>query len=458
MSTRPQRPDEAAFKEQLAVKEKEFKAVNEKLTKVREQIASGDTGKGGSPKSQALRKQLEEIRQKQANIKGSKAKVFEQVRALEDSIRRKIAEQQASRKKSTYRSASEIDARIASLEAEVDSGKLKLVEEKKYLQEVSQLKRARKQFADSNSSQLSIDEEKRKADELRKQIDDPESKALSKEYDSVRAQLDALKENDDQVFKFKKEQYAERDALSAKSKELFTSIRELKDTYYTNKKAAYAYEQEQKQKRYDNIRAEREQHEKQKRLDAAKEMMDEASTPAYELEMLTCKNLIRYFDPAAAAAIGAGASTSLFNRSFGNKLEARAVEAAPEGQVALLNKKDREAGESYFAGKGKKQRKQPSSAQVSDKFNLSLGTIQDLATVSVQAPLNQSEVAATVEKLKERLVWFQDHQEKETNRRIAKAQKEIDLLEAAVAKEKPGAAEPTGTEEASKAPQCSSYS
>jgi uncharacterized coiled-coil DUF342 family protein len=381
-----------------------------------------------------LRKQLEEIRQKQANIKGSKAKVFEQVRALEDSIRRKIAEQQASRKKSTYRSASEIDARIASLEADVDSGKLKLVEEKKYLQEVSQLKRARKQFADSNNSQLSIDEEKRKADELRKQIDDPESKALSKEYDSVRAQLDALKESDDQVFKFKKEQYAERDALSAKSKELYTSIRELKDTYYQNKKAHYAYEQEQKQKRYESIKAEREQYEKQKRLEIAKEKMDEASAPAYALEILTCNNLIRYFDPGAAAALGIGAKSDLFNRSFGSKLEARSVEAAPEGQVALPSKKDREAGESYFVGKGKKQRKQ-NSAPAAEKFNLSLGTIQDLSTVSVQAPLNQSEVAATVEKLKERLAWYKDHQEKETARRIAKAQKEIDSLEAAAAKQ-----------------------
>lgn len=416
------------------------------MNKVRSKI-DGSDGKGGSPKTQELRKKLDEIKEKQASIKGSKAKVFEQVRALEDSIKKKIADSQASKKKLPYKSSGEIDAKIADLEKQVDSGKLKLVEEKKYLQEISQLKRAKKSFTEANSSQTAIDAEKKQADELRKQIEDPESKALSKQYDEVKAELDSLRGEQDVAYKSRQKLYDERNALSAKSKEIYLNIRTLKDTYYQGKKAAVNYEREQKQKRYDAQKAERDAYEKQKRLDIANKKMEEAREPAFEGEIMTCNNLLRYFDPSTAGDVKATG----FAKSFGGgrTLDIRSVEAPAEGTF-LQPKKMRDAEESYFVGgKGKKKGGKAESKK-DEKFNLSIGTIQDLGTVNVQAPLNQSEVPATVEKLKEKLQWYKDHQKSETEKRVAKAQKEVDALNAAA--EQANAAEPNGTNNAKKVP------
>ncbi|CCG82146.1 Putative uncharacterized protein [Taphrina deformans PYCC 5710] len=426
-STRPQKPDEDEFKKNLSKAEAELKTVNDNLNKVRAKI-DGSDGKGGSPKTQELKKQLDSIKEKQASIKGSKAKVFEQVRSLEESIKRKIADSQASKKKLPYKSSAEIDSKIAELEKQVDSGKLKLVDEKKYLQEISQLKRAKKSFTEANSSQSSIDAEKKQVEELRKQIDDPESKALSKQYDEVKAELDSLRGEQDVAYKSRQKLYDERNSLSAKSKEIYLNIKGLKDTYYQGKKASIAYEKDQRQKRYDAQKAERDAYEKQKRLEQANKKMEEAREPAYEVEIMTCNNLIRYFDPTTAGDVKTGG----FAKSFagGRTLDIRSVEAPADG-VVLQPKKNRDAEESYFVGgKGKKKGVKAESKK-DEKFNLSIGTIQELGTVNVQAPLNASEVPSTVEKLKEKLDWYKSHQAAETEKRVAKAQKEVDALNAA---------------------------
>lgn len=418
--------------------------MNDNLDKIRAKIEGSD-GKGGSSRTQELRKQLDGIKEKQASIKGSKAKVFEQVRALEDSIKKKISESQASKKKLPYKSSAEIDSKIADLEKQVDSGKLKLVEEKKYLTEISQLKRSKKAFTEANSSQSSIDAQKKQADELRKQIEDPESRALSKQYDEIKAELDSLRGEQDVAYKSRQKLYDERKALSAKSKEIFLSIRSLKDTYYQSKSAAITYEREQKQKRYDAQKAERDAYEKQKRLDHAKSKMEEARDPAYESEIITCNNLIRYFDPTAVGDVKAGG----FAKSFGGgrTLDIRSVEGAGEGFV-LQPKKNRDAEESYFVGGKSKKKSGKAETKKEEKFNLSIGTIQELGSVNVQAPLNASEVPETLEKLKEKLSWYKDHQAAETEKRVAKAQKEVDALNAAA--EKASASEPNGVNNAKK--------
>lgn len=418
-STKPVKPDEEEFKTELAKAEAELKKVNDKLNAVKAKLDSSDAK--GSPKTQELRKELDAIKEKQAGIKGSKAKVFEQVRALEESIKKKIADQQTQKKKLPYKSTAEIDAKISDLEKQVDSGKLKLVEEKKYLQEISTLKRAKRSFADANSSQTSIDAEKKQADELRKQIEDPESKALSKQYDTIKAELDSLRGEQDTAYNSRKKLYDERNALSAKSKDVYNSIKTLKDTYYQSKKAYVSYDREQRQKRYDAQKAEREAADAQKRLDHAQAKLEDAKHPAYESEIMTCKNLINYFNPSTSQPAGTSFAKSF---SAGKSVSIRTVDA-PEGVEFLQPKSARSDEGHYFAGTQQKKRTQKVKKET---FNLGIGTIQELGTVNVTPPLNSSEVPATVEKLKSKLEWYETHQAAETEKRVQKVQKEIDAM------------------------------
>ena len=48
------------------------------------------------------------------------------------------------------------------------------------------------------AEQEAIEAERAKADELRKQLDDPEAKAASERYDAIKAELDELKKAQEQ--------------------------------------------------------------------------------------------------------------------------------------------------------------------------------------------------------------------------------------------------------------------
>ena len=87
------------------------------------------------------------------------------------------------------------------MESEVDSGKLKLVDEKKNLKKISDLRAIRKQISVFSTAEESIksDITKRKQlqDELSSSSQTPESKALSEEYNKAREEMMSLKANYD---------------------------------------------------------------------------------------------------------------------------------------------------------------------------------------------------------------------------------------------------------------------
>ena len=85
-----------------------------------------------------------------------------------------------------------MDAQIARLEAQVEAGSMKLAEEKRALTEISTLRRSKRNVEALATQQAAIDADRAKADELRAGLDDPESKAVSKRYDEIKNELDAL--------------------------------------------------------------------------------------------------------------------------------------------------------------------------------------------------------------------------------------------------------------------------
>lgn len=92
---------------------------------------------------------------------------------------------------------------------------MKLVDEKKALQEVSNLKRTRKQLESSGSVDDAISADKAKIDELRKQLDDPESRKVSDRFDELKRELDGLREEGNKAYEERGKLFDERNALSA---------------------------------------------------------------------------------------------------------------------------------------------------------------------------------------------------------------------------------------------------
>lgn len=293
---------------------------------------------------------------------------------------------------------------------------MKLVDEKKALTEITALNKLKKGFAGFDQAQKGIDDVKAQIAELRKTLDDPETKALSDRYTTIGQELDQIKAEQDGVYKNLNALRDERTKAHEEQQKKYSTVKEIKDKYYAAKRAHAEYEREAYRIRQQRKKEEREAYEKGKRKQVAEQKLEEASAPAYQDEILTAQNLIRHLDPnsvEAKQATGPGKFAAQATRT---------VDASQIKGTALPRKG--EAEEEYFAGtggkkgkKGKKGGRTESPAAGTPpvgKFNLSLDVIESLAKVQIDPPMNQNDVPAVVEKLKEKLEHWKQDQDRKT--------------------------------------------
>ncbi|KAL1583945.1 hypothetical protein WHR41_07416 [Cladosporium halotolerans] len=425
---KPERPDEEAYKAELAKAEKELKASEERMRNIKAKLDLARPNNKDSPSSkrqQELRAELGQIRTQQQSSKSSRGQTMDKVKRLDETLKSRIAEQKAARGKVPYKSVDEIDQQIARLQKSVDAGTMKIVDEKKALADISQLNRQKKGFAGFDQAQKGIDEVKAQIAELKKSMDDPASRALSDRYTEITTELDKIKAEQDEVYKNLNSLRDERTKAHEEQQKKFSTVKEIKDKYYSSRRAAVEYEREARRIRDEKRRAENDAYHRGRRQEAAKEKLEEASAPAYQDEIRTTQALLAHFDPSAVAKPEAAAT---------NKFAAtatRTVDAAGMKGTALKSKKD---NDEHFmpatAGKKKKGGNRGTASPAEGKFNLDVGTIENLARIGVDPPMQQSDIPALTEKLKEKLAFWKENQESKTKENVAKAQAEIERLEA----------------------------
>ncbi|KAI9706074.1 MAG: hypothetical protein M1836_005480 [Candelina mexicana] len=445
---KPEKPDEEAYKIDLAKAEKEHASVQERLTATQSAIKGKlDLAKPPNKDSpvakrqQELRSQLASIRQQQQSSKSSRGNLQEKIKNLDTQLKSRINEQKTARSRVQYKNVEDVDREIQRLEKQVDTGTMKLVDEKKALADISSLRKQRKGFAGFEEAEKGISDVKAQIAELRKGLDDPESKALSEKYSDIAKELDDIKAEQDEAYKNINSLRDERTKIQAEQQEKYTSMRAIKDKYYQAKKAYADYEHEAYRQRKERQKTERETWEKEKRRKVADQKLEEAGAPAYMDEILTADGLIRYFDPSAAGVPSASAAPGKFAAQA-----QRTVDNSNMKGTRVMAKKD-ESEENYFMGTGGKKSKKgrrggttasPAPAPIEGgKFSLSVGIIEQLAKVNVEPPMNQSDIPAVVEKLKGKLNHWKKDQKRKTQENIDKAQKEIDRLEADAKNETP---------------------
>ncbi|KAL8638307.1 MAG: hypothetical protein Q9228_004535 [Teloschistes exilis] len=433
---KPDKPDEQLYKESLAKAEKEYAAAQEKFNAIKAKIDLAQPLTKDSPagkKQQELRNELQAIKQQQSGFKNSRSSTQEKIAALDAQLKSRMAEQKAARSRVPYKSVEEVDREIQRLEKQVDTGTMKLVDEKKALAEISSLRKQRKGFAGFDEAQKGIDDVKTQISELRKSLDNPEATALSQKYDKITQEMASIKSVQDQAYKSLNSLRDERNKLHAEQQEKYSNLKEIKDKYYKANRAHREYEREQARIRQERYKAEIEAKQKERRKEAARQKLEEASRPAYMDEILTAGGLIRYFDPSTSEAEKALRGPSGFAAEA-----QRTVEASDFKGTKVMKKDERE--DMYFMGsggkKGKKGKKggaagSPAPSTPSEgKFNLSMGIIEEFGKINIEPPMNQSDVPAVVEKLKAKRDHWKSEQDRKTKENIEKAQKEIDRLEA----------------------------
>ena len=403
-------------------------------------------------RQQELKAELASIRQQQSGFKSSRGTLQDKIASLDARLKSMIAEQKTKRSQVSFKSTEEIDREIQRLENVAESSSATLVDQKKAIAEISSLRKQKKAFGGFDEAQRGIDKVKAEIAELRKQMDNPEVKALSQKYDEADKELKTIKAQQDDAYKGINALRDERTKAHAEQQEKWASLREIKDQFHKARMAYRDYEQEQYRQRQERMKAERDAYNKEKRRKIADKKLEEASEPAYMDEIMTAEGLIRYFDPSVPEA-----SKSLRGPSGFAAEAMRSVDSNSEIKGMRVSKKeDRE--DNYFMGtggkKGKKNKKGSTtgspapSTPTEGKFNLSIGIIEELAKVNVEPPMSQADVPAVVEKLKGKREQWKKDQDKKTKevsftvfpatcimyidnlQNIDKAKKEIERLEA----------------------------
>ncbi|TVY39226.1 Uncharacterized protein LSUB1_G004021 [Lachnellula subtilissima] len=402
--TKPEKPDEETYKANLKQAEKEHADVMNKLNAVRAKIDIAKPSSKDSPSSKRrgeLIAQLKEIREKQGAGKSGRASTFERIKALDENLKSAIQAQKAARSKVNFKGVEDLDREIDRLDKQVNSGMMKLVDEKKALSEISNLRKQRKVFAGFDESQKVIDAKKADLKKLRDTLDDPESKALSEKYNKLQSELDAIKAEQDEAYQGINALHEERKKLQDQQQEKWTAQKKLKDDYYQAGRAIQKYEYEARQRLRERKKAEQETYVKEKKRARAQEMLADASEPAYLAEIRTAESIIRYYDPKYTNEKAPLQAPSQFSA-----YAARTVDEAGIKGMKVVQKKDEE---DYFAG---------------------TGVMNDCSSMGIEPPMSSADVEPVVEKVRAKLEFYKSDQKAQTEKNIAKAKKELERLEA----------------------------
>ncbi|TVY88484.1 Uncharacterized protein LAWI1_G004549 [Lachnellula willkommii] len=432
--TKPEKPDEETYKANLKQAEKEHADVMNKLNAVRAKIDLAKPSSKDSPSSKRrgeLIAQLKEIREKQGAGKSGRASTFERIKALDENVKSAIQAQKVARGKVNFKGVEDLDREIDRLDKQVNSGMMKLVDEKKALSEISNLRKQRKVFAGFDESQKAIDTKKADLKKLRDTLDDPESKALSEKYNKLQAELDAIKAEQDEAYQGINALHDERKKLQDQQQEKWAAQKKLKDDYYQAGRAIQKYEYEARQRLRERKKAEQETYVKEKKRARAQEMLADASEPAYLAEIRIAESIIRYYDPKYTNEKAPLQAPSQFSAHA-----SRTVDDAGIKGMKVVQKKDEE---DYFAGtggkKGKKGRKNnaaatPDSPAPSKSFSCPPQVMNDCASMGIEPPMSSADVEPVVEKVRAKLEFYKSDQKAQTEKNIAKAKKELERLEA----------------------------
>ncbi|KAG1833148.1 hypothetical protein EV424DRAFT_1312007 [Suillus variegatus] len=424
MVTGSGKPDKAAFDAEQERIRIEIDGLQTKLAAVRAKISSTNKSDTGNDKRAALKAELDSIRGQQSSNKLNRGKTHEQLKTIQDGIQKKIKDLQAARGKTPFKTTADVDAHISHLETQVESGSMKVVDEKRALQEISQTRRTRRMVEKFQADQESIEADRQEADRLKKLLDDPESKEMSERYDTIKAELDELKKESDEAYAGRNKLFEERDSIQAQLNALFNEKREAAYRFREANDRYWTKVNEDRARRLEKARAQRDAEEAQRKLAIADGLREEASMPAFQTQIEDCQTLIDFFSGKSSGNVVSSSSVPAKSDVSGvPQLEIRQVDAVGETMVALKKKDE----ESYFVGKGKKGKKNPKATSPADTsaIHLPYGQLSALLSLSIPPPTDQADVPRVIEDLKTKKAWFEANQARQTAENVAKAEAEI---------------------------------
>ena len=324
------------------------------------------------------------------------------------------------------------------MEKQVESGSMKLADEKRALQEISTCKRSRRTVEGFEAEHSFIEAERQKIAELRTELDDPASKQVSERYDSIKAELDELKKESDEAYAGRSKLFEERDDIQNQLQAAFNKKRESSQLFREANDRYWTKVNDDRARRAERARAQRAAEELQKKQEMAERLREEAQSPAFQAQIEDCQTLIDYFTGKSTGNITYKSTPLAVRPEVAGvpKLELRKVEESPAGLVVHKKKGDEE--DAYFVSNKKNKTKKGSSkangtgtstptspTNANTSLNVPLPTLTALLSLSIPPPASNLDLPRLIENLNTKKVWFEANQARVTAENIAKAEADI---------------------------------
>ncbi|KAF9545602.1 hypothetical protein EC957_010687 [Mortierella hygrophila] len=374
-------------------KTKTLNEIDERIAQLRPQLdavreainALTQTDKKEADPRVGLRKRLNELRDLQAaNKKGKQGKI-DQLKTLDASLKKRIADLKVIQDKLSFKALEACEGQILKLNKQVESGKLKLVEEKRTLAEISTLTKSKKSYALLQDHRRAIDADKESITLLKATLDADDSyKRLSDEYNSLQFQVDEISKAKDEGWKKRNDLFDERTRLQRALDATFAQKKAVNDEYFSALRQHAKYLQDEQQRKREEIQQRREAELEEKRLAIAREERELAEIPAFQQEITICDSVYKYIfqfshdqNRVAAANAAAAVANASNGASAANIRQVDTTANVPTG-VMLAKKADKKE-DVFFVGGGCKSKK---ATEVSKEKKATDSTHSSLTTTS----------------------------------------------------------------------------
>jgi len=413
-----EQPDRNAMEEQIKKVNTEVEGLQKKKADLDKRIGDRSTGKEEFfQKKQELRARLDEVQAKIDSFAGKKDELYKQIEA--DKNADKEAKQQLSKMKGSlgFTSEAEIDKKIADIEFNMWTSSLSLKEEKKYLDEIKELKRSKPKVSKLKNMEADMENRPKGAntegirEEIQKQSSD--IKEAKEQKRLISAEYAKLNEERQKQMADMPELFEERQKLATQIQDKIRSRNEIRDAFREKEKEFNAYMNEIRKIRAERAaeqrserQAEFEERRKQRQVDQLDEQPHVAEITLLEQTIAWCKSVLPK-------------ETKKEEDTAKKKVEYN----NPDGAMIMLKKDDREE-EFYFAPTKKKaaKGKKKEDASKGKTIKHDAATFQLFDQLKLDAPLSTDEIPDIIEKLEAQLEDYNNKvKDWEVNREAMKA-------------------------------------
>lgn len=415
------RPDDKALKQEIDALKNEIKKLDLTNNEINAQINKVVTEPKVIERRKELQGQLKELVVKQGSIKNERTGVLDQIKSVEALLKRKITEIQTKTSKHSFKNVQEIDSRVNYLDSLVDAGDLKLADERRYVKEMSALRKLRKDFGSIEKQQELIDQDKAKIAELKKKLNSIQNKEVQQQFEKIQKELDQINGDNKTVVDKRNDLFGKRNEIKKNKDAKYDQIRKLRAEFDAEFDKFKVLMTEERKKRDEESKQQQAEEKNQKRKDQAEKQLAEASIPAFTTEINSIHSLLAYFDPSYVKPQPKKESES--NGTVNSAGSGRKIEM-PEDVVVIK----KEQGSFFEGSKAKKSTKQKKTK--SKNFTVEPDIIVALGDLSIPLPTQADDVPSTMDTLKETLEALEKKQDEQTKVNIEKAKAKIAKLEA----------------------------